>query len=497
MLMESAYQKTMNETERSILEKLMRKEVIRMKAKSIFSITGLAIMVVAAFVLTSCSGNGSSSSSTATPVAMMGTVLTDNGLTVNGTSFDASSATVSSGGVARDPGFLDNGMTVKLKGRMNEDGLSGIADRIKVVLEVRGGISSIGTDSLMVLGQTILVNGMTVFADTPGLTALKVGDKVEVHGLRDSSGAIMATRIKLLAPEQQAIDEVRGLVSNTTATTFDIGGLTVTFNADTIVEPAGAAFGDGDIVKVHLNGTTAVLIEVERLADAEFIPEEGQEFEIEGFISGFTDPAADFLVGDQTVRLASDAEFRGGDIADLGDNVMVEAEGLISGGVLLADKIKFKDTIRIEANADTNGSADVLGKTVAVSSATRLNHLPGGLADILAGDGLKIRGFLSQDGSTIMATRVQKHSHPFDPDKILLQGPVSAFDATPGAEKLVIAGITVTISGVQADDLEHEGRRATLDEIFASIVPDRTIVKARGLFSDGILAANKLEIEGE
>ena len=469
-----------------------------MKAKSIFSITGLIVMVVAAFVLTSCSGNGSSSSSTATPVAMMGTVLTDNGLTVNGTSFDASSATVSSGGVARDPGFLDNGMTVKLKGRMNEDGLTGIADNIKVVLEVRGEISSIGADSLMVHGQTILVNGMTVFADTPGLAALKAGDKVEVHGLRDASGAIMATRIEQLGPEEQELDdEVRGIVSNMSAATFDIGGLTVTFNADTIVEPAGAAFGDGDIVEVHLNGTMAVRIEVERLADAEFIPEEGQEFEIKGFVSGFTDPAGDFLVGDQIVRLTSDAEFRGGDITDLGDNVMVEAEGLISGGVLLADKIKFKDTIRIETNADTNGSADVLGKTVAVSSATRLKHLPNGLADILAGDGLKIRGFLSQDGSTIAATRVQKHSHPLDPGKTLLQGPVSEFDATPGAEKLIIAGITVTISGVQADELEHEGHRASLDEIFASIVPDRTIVKARGLFSDGILAANKLEIEGE
>jgi hypothetical protein len=488
----------MNETKRSILEKLMRKEVICMKAKSIFSITGLIVMVVAAFVLTSCSGNGSSSSSTATPVAMMGTVLTDNGLTVNGTSFDASSATVSSGGVARDPGFLDNGMTVKLKGRMNEDGLTGIADNIKVVLEVRGEISSIGADSLMVLGQMILVNSMTVFADTPGLAALKAGDRVEVHGLRDTSGVIMATRIELLGPEEQELDdEVRGIVSNMSAATFDINDLTVTFNADTIVEPAGATFGDGDIVEVHLNGTMAVRIEVERLADAEFIPEEGQEFEIKGFISGFTDPAGDFLVGDQTVRLASDAEFRGGDITDLGDNVMVEAEGLISGGILLADKIKFKDTIRIEANADTNGSADVLGKTVAVSSATRLKHLPGGLAEILAGDGLKIRGFLSQDRSTVAATRVQKHSHPFDPDKVLLQGPVSAFDATPGAEKLVIAGITVTISGVQADGLENEGRRVVLDEFFASIVPDRTIVRARGLFSDGILAANKLEIEGE
>jgi uncharacterized protein DUF5666 len=177
--------------------------------------------------------------------------------------------------------------------------------------------------------------------------------------------------------------------------------------------------------------------------------------------------------------------------------VMVEAEGHVTGGVLLADKITFKDTIRIEANADKTGSADVLGLNVALTSATRLNNLSGGIAGIAAGDGLKIRGFLSQDKSTITATRVKRQEHPIDADKILLQGPVSSFDATSGAEKLVIAGITVTISNVQGGQMEIEDHIASPGDLFGSIVLDRTIVKARGSFSGGVLAANKIGIEEE
>jgi hypothetical protein len=379
---------------------------------------------------------------------------------------------------------------------MNADRLTGVAEKIRVQVEVRGLIEAIGADSFTILGQMIDVNAGTRFVRVADLAGLRMGDRVEVHGLRDADGRIMATRVVVLGPEDEAEDEVRGVVSNMTGSTFDIGGLTITFNDDTVIEPAGAAFGNGDLVEVHLNGTVAVRIEVERL-DAEFELDEGLEFEIEGFISGFTDASSEFMVNGQPVRLAGGVEFRGGDETDLGDNVKVEAEGQMSGGVLLADKITFKDTIRIEANADADGSANVLGKTVAVRSSTRLKNLPNGLADILAGDGVKVRGFLGMDGSTIMATRVQKHSHPMDADKILLRGPVSSFDASPDNLMLVIAGITVTISGVEGGEIEKNDNTISLEEFFGSLTLDRSIVKARGTFSEGILAANQIEIEME
>jgi hypothetical protein len=473
-----------------------------MKTKITLRIGRLVALTVAAVVLSSCGsgGNGMSSpsaSTTAAPVIMMGTVLKDNGITVNGIAFDARSASITAENTSKDPGFLDNGMTVKLKGRINDDRLSGIADMIKVLAEVRGEITAVGTDSFTVLGQTILVNGMTAFADVADFAAFKAGDRIAVHGMRDAAGNIMATRVELLGPKDLAVDEVRGVVSNMTATTFDIGGLTIAFSADTMIEPPGAAFGNGDIVEAHLNGTTAVRIEVEDAEDVAFNPAEGQEFEVEGFIGGFTDASSDFLVGDQSVHLAGSVRFRGGDAEDIGDNVMVEAEGHLIGGVLLADKITFKDTIRVEANADKAGLADVLGLNMAVTSSTRLMDMSGGTAGIELGDGLKIRGFLGKDKASITATRVKRLEHPIDADRVLLQGPVSSVDATPGAEKLVIAGITVAISGVHGGQLEIEDHEVPAGDLFGSIVLNRTIVKARGSFSGGVLAANKIEIEGE
>jgi hypothetical protein len=472
-----------------------------MKNKSAFRLSGLAVLAAATFVLISCGSgsNGTSSPSVSaapTPVVMLGTVQRDSGVTVNGVAFDTHGASITADNASKDPGFLANGMTVKLRGRINDDRVNGVADMIKVIAEVRGEITVMGTDSLTILGQTILVNSMTAFADVADFAALKTGDRVEVHGMRDEVGNILATRIELLGPKDLAFDEVRGVVSNMTATTFDINGLTVTFDVDTIIAPPGATFGNGDIVQVHLSGTTAVRIEVER-ADAAFIPDEGQEFEVEGFISGFSDASGDFTVGDQPVHLAGSVRFRGGDATDLGDNVMVEAEGHLIGSVLLADKITFKDTIRIEANTDKAGLTDVLGLNVAVTSATRLMDMSGGTAGIAAGEGLKIRGFLGKDKATITATRVKRLKHPIDADRVLLQGPVSSFDATPGAEKLVIAGITVTVSGVHGGELEIEDREASPGDLFGSIVLNRTIVKARGSFNGGVLAANKIEIEGK
>ncbi len=469
-----------------------------MKQRNIFGIPGL--LVVAALVLTSCGGGGSGMPTSSTmPVTMSGTVLkTSSGITVNGTAFSTGSAAVTKDDAAIAPGDLDNGMSVKLKGRMSDDRLTGDADAIKVIVEARGTITAVGSSSFTILGQTILVSSTTFFSNAGGLSDLKVGDRVEVHGLRDAAGDIMATRVELLGPAELAEkDEVRGVVSNMTATTFDINGLTITYTSGTRIEPTGATFSNGDTVEVQLNGTTALAIEVERAEDVAFEPEEGQEFEVEGFISGFTGPSSQFMVGTQPVTLGSSVTFRGGDSADLGNNVLIEAEGTLSNGVLAADRIVFKDSIRIMANADKAGSAGVLGLTITISSSTRLDNLTNGVAGIMAGDGLMIRGFLSADGASIIASRVIKLGMPIGPDRVLLQGPVNSVDTTPGAEKLVIAGITVTLSGVKPENIMKDESPVSLTDFLSSIVLNRTIVEARGSFSNGVLAATEIAIEEE
>ncbi len=243
------------------------------------------------------------------------------------------------------------GMVAKIRGTFNPDGSTGVADLLDAENAVLGPISGFGpeVDSFTVLGQKIFVNGNTVFDNNsifpPDLSGLVQGDIVEVYGLRETSG-IWATRVEKKTPGQGGIN-VKGLVSNYTGqNTFNIGALLVTFTP-----PPPAGFDNGVFVEVegipNPNDPllmTATEIELEDLEDAEFDPAEGEEVEVEGFVSGFTS-ISHFFVNGKLVD-ASGARFEGGLASDLADDVRVEAEGvwtMIDGDlVLLAEEIEFE-----------------------------------------------------------------------------------------------------------------------------------------------------------
>jgi hypothetical protein len=451
----------------------------------------VSLIAAAAFIaatgLTACSGSGGGGGGTAAPVSAVsiGTMMKGS-VIVNGVRFEDTAANI----IADDsPKVLADGMTVKVKGTVNDDGLNGTAEKIEVDNEVRGAMTKTGADTFTVLGQTVLVDGGTIFANVANFAALADGNTVEVHGQRDAAGVIRATRVELMGAG--AVDEVRGAVANKTASSFTIGGQTITFDGTTVMDPVGATFADGDIVEVHLNGTFATQIHPED----DFLPGENEEFEVEGFISGFSDLNSTFKVNDQTVQVSSSTRFDGGLKSELANDIKVEAEGSLSGGVLVARKIAFKETVRIESNAALAGSADMLGQTVSVTSKTEFQNLADESA-ILAGDGLRIRGFVNNDGS-ITATRIIKQSGPVDAGKDILQGPVSSKDATN--KSLVILGITVSIapgaSSMDDSPDDNDVAFANIDAFLAAVTEGRTIVKAKGAFSGSTLAATELEIE--
>jgi hypothetical protein len=417
--------------------------------------------------------------------------MTKGSVILNGVHFDDTTATVSPDDTNQVP-VLADGKTVKVKGTVSADGRSGTAEKVEVVSEARGAIASKGTDTVEVHGQTVLIDGGTVLASSTGLTGtapLQANDNIEVHGGRDDTGVIHATRVEKLAGA--VVDEVRGAVSGKTptGTTFTIGGLTITFSASTTIVPAGAAFANGDIVQVHLNGSTATQIAVEDLDHPEFEAAEGGELSFQGILSGYGS-ASVFKVGTQQVQLATSAKIEGGVLLDLIDGMKVEAEGhTTTGGVLSAEKITIKDSIRLEANAGTAGSANILGKTVTITSGTRLDGLASG-ASITIGDGLQVRGFVNRDGSTITATRVKK-VNAVAANKMILQGPVtSKVDAT----HLVILGITIDASGASGVD-DSGNTVANIGQIFSSTTEGETIIKARGTVTGSTMLADELEIE--
>ncbi len=439
------------------------------------------------------------------PIISEGTMTTGSAI-VNGIRFEDTAANITADD---SPKTLGDGMTVKVKGTRNNDGTTGTADRIEVENEVRGSITSLGPDSFIVLGQTVFVDDRTIYENVTGIAFLLAGDNVEVHGQRKVNEDIVATRVEFLGIDPtQVQDEVRGIVSSkdTPPSTFTIGALLISYDTNTEIVPAVATtFDNTNLVEVHLDVTVspplATRIELEDLEDDEFEPAEGQEFEIEGFVTGLagTLPDVSFALNGQQVLATSGTRYEGGIAGDLADNVKVEVEGQmgsgISAGILVADKISFKDTVRIESNAgSTSGAAAPtsftgLGKNVLITSATELNiTLP-----IANGAGVKVRGFVNNDGISITATRIDSTSTVAS-DRHILQGPVSNIVAT--GRTFEIAGVTVDASSVPVADVQDDNDQViTIDQFFASLTANRTIVKVRGTFSTGTIAANSVALE--
>jgi hypothetical protein len=484
---------TVEEEEESIMKSI---------AKYMFVFAAVAAAV---FALSACGGGGGGGSTpvaTSAPVVSAGTMVKGS-VIVNGVRFEDTAANIhpDDTGKVFSPSTLKDGMTVKVRGEINDDRVTGRALEIEVENEVRGTITAKGTDSLTVLGQTVFVDGGTVFANVANFAALAVGQAVEVHGQRDAAGAIRATRVELLVGPG-VVDEVRGVVAGKDASpgagTFTIGGATFTYDGGTsIVDPAGGAtFANGALVEVHLDAGTnrANRIEIEDDEDNEFEPAEGQEFEVEGFVTGLS--GNDLFVNGQAVRLTGSTRYEGGVSTDLANDVKVEAEGHMVGGVLVADEITFKDAVRFETNLEavSTGSVTVLGRTVFITSRTLQNPRDG---SFLAGEGVRIRAFLNQDNTTFTATRIDEDSSPVASNDHAIQGLViSASSPTIVLVKEMPNGFTVDTTGLSDVNFKDDndtsiGRSA----FFGALKAGQTVVKAKGTYSSGTLTAREVEIE--
>ncbi len=474
-----------------------------MKSRTSFAVL-TALVMTAALIACRSGGGGDGQPQTVIAVGAM----TQGSVVVNGVTFDDTGANIHQDDTGAVPALAD-GKIVKVKGTISDDGLTGQAQEIEVENEVRGSLTKDGPGPFVVNGQTVMVDGSTVFAGgVTSLDGLVNTDKVEVHGHRDATGMIHATRVERLGgAATPVVDEVRGTVRGVAGTapnlSFSIGGMPIVTNNTTSIGPSDASITDGTLVEVHLSGSTATRIEVEDLEDDEFRHGQGQEFEVEGLISELNVQADTLKVGGESVEMNSGTRFEGGIKDDLANDVKVEAEGhnRSSGGALIAEKITFKENIRIEAVADAAGSANALGLTVKTTSRTRFE---GGLvseATITIGDGLRIRGFMNLDG-TITATRVIKQNLNSN-GRSILQGP--ARDVNSAGRSFKIAGITINATEAQsfnddsADSVDDNAPFAALDEFFAATSAKTMIVKARGIFTPGTpagsIAADEVEIE--
>lgn len=460
----------------------------------------IVLLVLIAFLLQSCGGAGidglvAGGGTIGTGITVWG-IMTKGSIKVGDKTFDASGATFREDDNSATEADLQDGMKVKLKGELSNDGVNGVAFVVEAIDEVQGRVTNLDVaanpPSFEVLQQTIFTDDLTLFSDFPGdpddINDMADDQFVEVHGLRDANGDIRATRVELLAdvgvgyPEES---ELKGVVSGLLGFTFFLGLQEVDFSG-AIIEPGGATINEGDFVEVEGNldindVLVASKVEREDLEDQEFEPEEGDEAEFEGFVSDFTSHPGDFKVDGRSVRTLSSTEFKNGSDQDLRNGIKVEAEGQVSGGILIVEEIEFKRT-RVLINAEAT-AVDPTGVTLAVTMLEEitvqindLTEIDPGILPLTTTTFYEIEGFQALNGN-IIAEKIESG----DNSRSVLQAKViSKDDATDTVTLLEAPESTVIdLSTVTEFEDDDESIVAGVDAFLDLVTPGKTVIKVR------------------
>jgi cytoskeletal protein CcmA (bactofilin family) len=453
----------------------------------------------------SAGGAGGSGSASAS-----GTVTGFGSIFVNGKKFETENVEVRHDGITErctittnvnDRCGLKEGMKVTVAGSF-----SGSTHRASTIVQedtLEGPITSIvqvdaSNGTLTVLGQTVLVDDTTKFDSSLNLAALVVGNVVEVSGFVKSDGVIAASFIERKPGTGcSSVCEVKGTVRNHNAVlaTFQIGGLTVIYDSNTIISdmpvPSGSNW-NGLFVEVKgatLSGSTLTATKVEPENDG---VGNGQvdKFEVEGFVTqaGTSNGnIIDFTIGTTPVRTTASTEFRGGTVDEIVLGAKMSAEGRFDGTTLIAQHVKFHESVRLEGNATVTGNtltlAGLPGVTITANSQTELKNAAS-LND-LNGNHVRVRGRVTGT-NTVIATRIELRSS--DPD-VDLQGPVQSINGTV----IEILGVSVDLANI--NQFESVRGSSMSRAAFLADVAVNSLVKVKGRLSGITVIWDEAELE--
>jgi Domain of unknown function (DUF5666) len=455
-------------------------------------------------------GGGTGGTGAQAPVVSSGT-MAKGSIILNGIRYDDSATSVTDDR-NRTATQLANGMAIKLRGR-SDDNVTGQADRVDVENELRASIQSISTagntQSFVAAGLVVIVDSQTIYSNVAGFSSLTVGQRVEVHGPRDTGGNVRATRVEAVGAADGQ-DELRGTVSNVVTATRQFtlnGNVTVNYSGATF-SPAGASATSlvaGALVEIHgsLAGAvfTATQIDLEDTEDEAFRGRDNEKTEFEGYVSGFTAHPGSFTVNGRSVQTTASTRFVGGTAADLANNVKVEAEGTSSSGTLVASKIEFKQSrIVLDGRATAvdagGGTVVVLGQTVRATAQTRIetrsaNGNSTSLGDLVPpNECVEVRAYI--DGGAIVAEEMKE---PSGCGKELVQARVVAKNDT-AFTLTFLSNLNASLANASVFR-NAAGQAMSRAEFFAAIVPASannigTLVKVKG---NSLSAVEEAEIE--
>jgi hypothetical protein len=283
-----------------------------------------------------------------------GSITAFGSVFVNGVEYNTDGATFSRNGQpAAGQDEYRIGEYVTVKGSVNADGLTGTATELAFSNQVEGTVTALSNDgvTLGIMGQVVQVNALTVFHGFSQLTELRVGNVVEVSGVRDAQDVLVAASIALQQVSYVPGNtlELKGFVRqlDTVNKTFQIGSLIVDYAQTAWDGFETTALANAQYVEAKtrqaLQGNRLIAYEIE-LEDEYDHFSTGVKVELEGVITRFVS-ATDFTVNRQVIMTTENTRFEGVAASSLARNVLVEIDGKINDlGILVADEVSVKDS---------------------------------------------------------------------------------------------------------------------------------------------------------
>ena len=364
---------------------------------------------------------------------------------VNGVRYDVDQATFyREGELVSGQAAFNVGEFVTVTGVPAEDGSTSTATQVSFESLLVGEVTALSSDNvrITVMGQTVTTDDLTVLHGFTQLSALQMGNLVEVSGVRDAAGVITASSLTLQRDRYAndgALLKLAGTVSGllTAQTTFQLGDVVVDYATARLEGfTAGTSLSNGMFVEVEsraaLQGQRVLAAKV-RVKPVRADYPQNTRLEMEGVVTA-RESTSRFTLNGQAVATSSSTRFDGLSASGIVLNAGLEVEGTLdASGVLQATRVALRHTkdtagVRwqgaITAIDAAQKTFSLLGSTFVVDQASMLlgdrdalNHQSTTAFALLnVGDTVAVDALLQAD-STLRVLRLQGGMLPLMPPK--------------------------------------------------------------------------------
>ena len=412
-----------------------------MKRNSLAIAVKLAITGAIAGSLVACGGggSGSSGSNSTSSGTSVGAVTGFGSVYVNGTRFETNSSVDSDDGIERED-QLEKGMILRVEGDWDDRG-EGRADRVHYDDTLRGPISGLSWDDV---------------ARTGTLTML--GQNIELDGRTVFRGA------------------------TPTAIAGNPGGYRVRVSAWRLE--------DGSFRASYV-GARAIGVDFD----------DDNEVEIEGVVANLDTSAETFTINGFQIDYTSaegDDDFS---LDDLANGIVVEVEGRLSGGIIIAEEIededdRFDDDDDVEISGSiydydaSNRRFSLNGISVQINGGTEFDDI----RESSLADGLFVKVEGNFRNGVLVAEEIEGRESDAE-----LDGRIESIDL--GNESLIVSGVRVQLTAnslIEDDDDDDDDRRNRVQDIESLRVGDYLEIEGRQRSTGGgFLEAFSIEREDD